>query len=137
MTTHQKKKQPASPKNSETHQQGQPLSLNVAATVAEVVGVVDMEDAVNMVEREDTVDMVDTVEAVDLETTTKVCTPIAKLTARLRMHAKSSNALGSEETRIGVFVPSGASQETSKLIGYPTNIYKSLGNLGKQQLQQL
>jgi hypothetical protein len=65
------------------HPQGLPFSVNVAATMAKAMGVVDV---------------VDTVESVELETATKVSAPIAKLTVIMQMHAESGNALRREET---------------------------------------
>jgi hypothetical protein len=101
------------------HPRGPPFSLNVAATVAEAVGVVDVEDAVDA---EDTVDTVDTEEDVEPETATKVSAHIAKLTAILQMHAESGNEFRREETPMSAFVSSAGSQDTSKSIASPTNV---------------
>jgi hypothetical protein len=78
---------------------GAALSLNVAAAMAEAVGVVDVVDAV------------DKVEAVEQETATKVHAPIAQLTAILQMHAGNGNALRREETTMSVFASSAGSQD--------------------------
>jgi len=98
------------------HPQGQPFSLNVAATVAKAVGVVDAEDVV------DADDTVDTEEAVEPETATKVSAPIAELTAILQMQVESGNALRREATPMIAFVSSAGSQDTSKSIASPTNV---------------
>ena len=97
------------------HPRGPPFSLNVAATEAEAVGVVDAEDAVGAV---------DTVEAVEPKTATKVSAPIAKLTAILQMHAGSRNTPRREETTeemTSAFASSAGSQAMSKSIASPTN----------------
>jgi hypothetical protein len=88
------------------HQRGLPFSLNVAATVAEAMGV------------EDAVDTVDTVEAVEPETATKVSAAIAKLTAILQMHAESGNALRREETTMSAFVSTAGSPSAKVQIDY-------------------
>jgi hypothetical protein len=75
------------------HPRGPPFSLNVAATVAEAVGVVDAEDAVDA---EDTVDTVDTVEAVEPETATKVSAPI------VRAHTPAFGLIGIRVVIIGI-----------------------------------
>jgi hypothetical protein len=93
------------------HPRGPPFFPNVAVTVAEAVGVVDVVDAE------------DTVEVVEPETATKVSAPTAKLTAILQMHAENANALRREETTetMSTFASSAGSQATSKLIASPTN----------------
>lgn len=68
------------------HPQRPPISLNVAAAVADAMGVVDGVDS------EDAVDSVGTVETVELEIVTKVGAPIAKLTVTLQMPAGNENA---------------------------------------------
>ena len=88
----------------------------MAATMTKAVSMVDMVVAA------DAEDAVDTVEAVEPETATKVSAPIAKLTAILRMHAESGNALRREETTMSAFVSSAGSQDTSKSIASPTNV---------------
>jgi len=116
MTSYKKKLQPASPKNLEMHPQGQPFSLNVAATVG-------------VVEAEDVVDAVDMVEAVESETAMKASAPTAKLTVILQMHAGSRNAPRREETMeetteetTSAYASSAGLQVMSKLIASPTNI---------------
>jgi hypothetical protein len=113
------------------HPQGQRFSLNVAATVAEGVGVVDAEAAVDAedavyaedaVDGEDTKDTVDMDEAVEPEAATKVSAPIAKLTAILQMYAESGNALRRKETPISTFGPSAGSQDPSKSIASHTHV---------------
>jgi hypothetical protein len=101
------------------HRQGPTFSLNVAATVAEAMGMVDV---VVTADTEDPVDTVDTVEAVEPETATKVSAPSAKLTAILQMHAESGNALRREETTMSAFVSSAGFQDTSKSIASPTSV---------------
>jgi cytoskeletal protein RodZ len=114
--------QPASPKNLEMHPQGPPFSLNVVATMAESVGVVDMEDVVDVDDMEDTVDTVDTEEAVEPETATKVSSSNAKLSAILQIHVESGNAFKREETPMSRFVSSAGSLDTSKSIASPTHV---------------
>jgi len=102
---------------------GAALSLNVAATGAEAMGMLDVVDAVDA---EDAVDIVDMVEAVEPEAATKVSAPIAKLTAMLQtVHAGSGNAPRREETTeemTSAFVSSAGSQATSKSIASPTKV---------------
>jgi len=95
------------------HPQGPPFYLNVAATMAQGMGVVDTEDVVDMVE------------AVEPETATNVSAPIAKLTAILQMHAGSGNAPRREETTeemTNACASSARSQVMSKSIASHTNV---------------
>jgi len=98
------------------HPRGLPCSHNVVATVAQAVGVVDVEN---------TVDTVDKVEAVEPETATEVSAPISKLTAILQMHAGSRNAPRREETMeetTSAFASSVGSRVMSESIASPTNV---------------
>jgi hypothetical protein len=70
MTCYKKKHQPLSPKHWEMHPQWPPIISNVAVSMANAVGQVDVVDEV---------DTVDTVEVVEPETAPKVCAPMAQL----------------------------------------------------------
>jgi len=102
--------------NLEMHSWGPPIALNMAATGAESVARVDVEDSV------DAVDTVHTVEAVEPETATKVSAPIAKFTVMLQMHAGSRNVLRREDSMMSAFVSSAGFQDMSKSIVSPTNV---------------
>lgn len=97
------------------HPWGPLFSPNMAVTVAEAIGIADVVDEVDAVE-------VDTVEGVEPETTTKVSTPTAKLTAILQVDAENAKALRREETMetMSALASYAGSQSMSKLIGSPT-----------------
>ena len=79
------------------------------------------------VEAVDAVDAVDTVDMVDAEIAMKVSAPIAKLTARIQMHAESGNVLRREETTMSAFASSVGSHTMAKSIASPTNILRNSG----------
>jgi hypothetical protein len=101
------------------HPLGLAVFLNVAATVPEAMGMVDAEYMVAVV------DTMDTVEAVEPETATKVCAPIATLTAILQMYTGSGNALRREEAfdeMNSAFASIAGSPAMSKSIASPTTM---------------
>jgi hypothetical protein len=83
--------------------------------------VVDTEDVVDSVDPVDTVNTVGTVDAVELETASKLYAPVPTLSVILQMHAECRNVLRREETVIGTFASSVASQDMAKSVTSPTN----------------
>jgi hypothetical protein len=102
----------------------------VSEAEAKAVGVTDLDDEEDGVDVADVVDRMDTVatgEAVEPEITTKVCASIAKLTVKLQMYAERGNAVRREGTMMSASTSSGGSQNTSKPMVSPTNVYRSGG----------